>query len=426
MTPTSRRTPLYGYLLASAISLAGTRVSMIAIPWLVLTTTGSASKTGLVAFAELLPLVVVQALSGPVIDRLGARRIAITCDVLSMVVVGLIPLLHLADALTFPALLVLVALGGALRGPAEGAKDAFIPALTAHAGVPLERTTGLASAIERTASFAGAAIAGALVAFIGAANALVVDALSFGVCAAVFAWSTAAMRAQAVDDRPAGTSYGQELREGWTFLRKDPVLLSMSGMVAVTNLLDIAFASVLLPVWIKENGHSVGVLGAYFATWAAASAVGALVAAWAATRLPRFHVYLWSFVITGIPRFLLLALGVPWWLVIASCLVGGFASGFLNPILGAVMFERIPEAFVGRVTTISGAMCWSLMPFGALLGGFMSDGFGVTVALLALGAAYLVATMAPLAIPSFRQFDKPGLEAAPVPTTPARPGAATR
>ena len=55
---------LVGFLVADAISLCGTRVSMIAIPWLVLTTTGSAAQTGLVAFAELLPLVVVQALAG--------------------------------------------------------------------------------------------------------------------------------------------------------------------------------------------------------------------------------------------------------------------------------------------------------------------------------------------------------------------------
>ncbi len=406
-TVTARRRPLYGFLVADAISLSGTRVSMIAIPWLVLTTTGSAAQTGLVAFAEMLPLVVVKALAGPVIDRLGARRVAITCDLLSMGVIGFIPLLHIVDRLSLFALLALVALGGALRGPGDGAKHAFVPALTAHAGVPLERTTGLASAIERTASFAGAAMAGALVAWVGPANALVVDALSFGLCAAVFAWSTAAVRAERVDERPAGTTYVQELREGWTFLRKDSVLVAMSSMVAVTNLLDLAFSAVLLPVWIKENGYGVGVLGAYFATWAAASAIGSVVAAWAATRLPRFHVYVWSFVITGIPRFLLLALGVPWWLVIATCLVGGLGSGFINPILGAVMFERIPDAVMGRVTTISSALCWSLMPFGALLGGFMSDGFGITVALLATGAAYLLATMSPLAIPSFRQFDRP-------------------
>jgi MFS family permease len=411
----SRRTPLVGFLVADAISLSGTRVSMIAIPWLVLTTTGSAAQTGLVAFAEMLPLVVVKALAGPLIDRLGARRVAITCDVLSMVVVGAIPLLHVAGTLTFPALLALVALAGGLRGPGDGAKHAFIPALTAHAQIPLERATGLASAVERTASFAGAAMAGALVAFLGPANALVVDAVSFGVCALVFAWSTSSMRAQAVDERPAGTTYVQELREGWTFLRKDPVLVSMSGMVAVTNLLDLAFSAVLLPVWIKESGYSVGVMGAYFATWAAASAIGSVVAAWAAERLPRFHVYLWAFLITGLPRFLLLALGVPWWIVLASCLVGGFASGFLNPILGAVIYERVPDAVMGRVTTINSALCWSLMPFGGLLGGVLSDGVGVIAALLVVGFAYLAATMLPLAVPSFRQFDRPrGEPAAPV------------
>ena len=49
---------------------------MIALPWFVLTTTGSATKTGLVALAELLPLVLLKVLGGPVIDRVGARRVA--------------------------------------------------------------------------------------------------------------------------------------------------------------------------------------------------------------------------------------------------------------------------------------------------------------------------------------------------------------
>ena len=138
----SRRTPLVGFLLADAISLCGTRVSMIAIPWLVLTTTGSAAQTGLVAFAELLPLVVVQALAGPLIDRLGARRVAISCDLMSMVAVGLIPLLHLGGQLSFPVLLALVAVAGGLRGAGDGSKHAFVPALARGAEVPLERVTG--------------------------------------------------------------------------------------------------------------------------------------------------------------------------------------------------------------------------------------------------------------------------------------------
>jgi MFS family permease len=177
-------------------------------------------------------------------------------------------------------------------------------------------------------------------------------------------------------------------------------------MIAVTNLLDLAYSGVLLPVWVKEGGYSAGVLGAVFATFAASSAVGAVVAAWAAERMPRFQVYFWAFLITGLPRFVVLALGAPLWLVLATCLVGGFASGFLNPILGAVIFERVPDAIMGRVTTLSNALCWSLMPLGGVLGGVLSDALGISAALLIVGLAYFVATMAPLAIPAFRHFDK--------------------
>ena len=56
----------------------------------------------------------------------------------------------------------------------------------------------------------------------------------------------------------------------------------------------------------------MGVMGAYFATWAAASTIRSGVAAWAAERMPRFQVYLSAYLITGLPRFVLLALGVPW------------------------------------------------------------------------------------------------------------------
>ena len=47
------------------------------------------------------------------------------------------------------------------------------------------------------------------------------------------------------------------------------------------------------------------------------------------------------------------------------------------------------------------------MPFGGLLGGFLVTGWGLETALLAIGFAYFAATMLPLAVPAFRQFDRP-------------------
>jgi MFS family permease len=412
---TGTRRPLYGWLTAEAVSLTGTRVSMIALPWFVLTTTGSPTKTGLVALAEMLPMVLLKVLGGPIIDRVGARRVSITCDLLSVVVVGSIPLLHSAGHLSFPGFLVLVACAGALRGPGDSAKHALVPVLVERAGVPMERATGLASMVERSASMLGAAFAGGLVAWIGPANALVVDAGSFLLSAAVLAWATRGLGGAAVrEDDTDPAPYREQLAEGWRFLRGDRVLFGIAVMVALTNLLDIAWTTVLVPVWAQEYGGGAAVIGLLFAVFSGASVLGAMCAAAWGDRLPRYKTYLLAFLLCGAPRFAVMAFDVPLWWVLAVAVVGGFSSGFINPVLGAVIFERIPPALIGRVTSLTTAMCFALMPLGGLLGGILIGGFGLGAAMLAIGAAYFVVTMLPAVDPRWREMDdRPAVVAAP-------------
>ncbi|CAN5418188.1 MFS transporter [soil metagenome] len=414
--PSSGRRPLYGWLTAEAISVTGTRVSMIAIPLFVLHVTGSATSTGLAALAEMLPLVVFKVLGGPVIDQVGARRIAIGCDVASLVVVGSIPLLYDAGWLPFPAFLALIALAGALRGPGDGAKNSLVPALVEIADVPMERATGLGSVVERTASMLGAGLAGVLVASLGAANALYVDALSFGLSGVVLAWATVgfAPHVEETETDADPAPYLRQLREGWDFLRSDAVLLGITVMVALTNLLDAAWASVLMPVWSLGPGRGAAALGMLFGLWSAFSALGAMCAAAWAAGLPRYRIYLVAFLVTGLPRFLVLAFDTPLWGVLAVFALGGFASGFLNPILGAVIFERIPKPLVGRVSSLSTAMCWGLMPLGGLLCGLLVDTADLQVAMIATGVAYFAVTMLPALDPRWREMDRrPEPEPAP-------------
>jgi len=400
----NRRTPLVGWLAAEAISLTGTRVSMIAIPWFVLTTTGSATQTGLVAFAEMGPYVAAKALAGPVVDRVGAARVAATADGSSVAVVGAIPLLHALDLLSFPLLLVLVTVAGTLRGPADGAKHALVPAIADTSGQSMERVTGLAGAAERLASTAGAAFAGVLVALIGPAQALVVDAASFGLSALLIATTAPRRRAEPPDE--SEERYLRRLREGWDFLRRDPVLVAITVMVGATNLLDQAYVAVLVPVWARESGGGAAVIGVLFAVFSGASLLGAVVAAGWAERLPRFKTYLFAFLLCGAPRFVVLALDLPLAAVLTTAAVGGFASGFINPILGAVIFERIPPHLVGRVSSLNTSLCWAGIPFGGVVGGVLVAGFGLSPALLVAGAAYLLATMLPAVRPEWRDIDR--------------------
>jgi MFS family permease len=399
----SGRRSFYWLVTAEVFSLSGTRLSMIAIPWLVLTMTGDAVLTGIVAFAEMAPYVVAKALGGPLLDRRGARRISIIGDFASVLVVAVVPVLDHFGLLAVPTLIPLVALLGVLRGPADAAKQAMIPGVAREAKLPLERVTGVMGTIERLASTIGAGAAGALVAAIGPAQALAFNAVCLG-CAAVVLF---------IGTRPSGRvtaqvqhGYGRQLREGFDFLRADAVLVGIAVMVALTNFIDQAYGAVLVPVWAVESGQGAAVLGLVFAVFSGFSILGSVVATAFAERLPRLAVYIGAFVLVGLPRFAAFALGAPLWAIFIVLAVGGFSSGFLNPILSAVILERIPENLVGRVSSLVTASAWALMPFGGIVGGALIVSVGLEATLWLAGALYLAITLAPLGIRSFRGFSR--------------------
>ncbi|MCY7394912.1 MAG: MFS transporter, partial [Nocardioides sp.] len=204
-------------------------------------------------------------------------------------------------------------------------------------------------------------------------------------------------------DRP---SYVAQLREGLAFLRRDRVLLGIMVMVALTNLLDAAWTTVLVPVWAVESGGGATVVGLLFATSSGAAALGALCAATWAARLQRYPTYLLAFLVAGAPRWVAIGLDSPLAVVLVVVGTAGFAAGFINPVLGAVIFERIPADLVGRVSSLTTAMCFALIPFGGLLGGLLISGPGLAAAFFLCGAAYLVATMLPAVDPRWRELDR--------------------
>jgi MFS family permease len=391
--------------LATVLSTSGTRLSAIAIPWLVLTMTGSPVLTGLVGFAEMLPYVLAKALGGPLIDRIGARRISVWCDGLSTLAVALVPLLYWLGLLSIWALLPAVALIGVLRAPADAAKQALVPSVAAMGKLPLERVTGVMGASDRLAGTLGAAGAGLLIAVLGPAPALLANALAFVLSAIVVAFGIPAQHC-AVPARDRTSRYHTELAAGWTVLSSDPVLRGLVLMIAVTNLFDQAYAIVLLPVWVQTSGLDVTWVGIFLAAFSGASIAGAAIAAIIGHRLPRLAVYTTGFLFAGPFPMLVFAIDAPVPAILTVLVVSGFSAGFLNPIIGAILFERIPAPMVGRVIALFGALAWSLMPFGGLYAGLVVDNFGIAIALGATAVLYLLATMTPLAVPSFRQMNR--------------------
>lgn len=402
----SRWSALTALLGANALAWVGTRLASLAVPWFVLSTTGSALQTGMVVFAQMAPYVVVQALSGPIIDRIGPKRVSVVCDLIVAVTLATIPILHALELLSLPLLMALLAVVGAADGPANAAKSVFIPEVTRRAGVPLERTTGLVSTVERTASMVGPAIGGVVVGLWGGAMSLAITAGLAALSALVVALAMPRpVIADAVQGVDAG-GYLARMREGASFLRRDPLLLSIYGMITVTNLLDTAIFSVLLPIWAMTMGHGPEVVGLLASVLSGVSIASSLAAAAYGHRLPRRLVYFLGFLISGAPRFVILAFAAPLPAVVAVYAFAGAGSGFLNPIIGAVMFERVPERMLGRVRSLGTAMAWAGMPFGGLLAGSLAVALGISPALLIAGGGYLLATLLPALLPQWAEMDR--------------------
>lgn len=399
----SRYVPLASLATATLASVGGTRLSAIAIPWLVLTTTESPVLTGLVGLAELLPYVIAKALAGPLIDRFGARSIAILGDLASGLALILVPIIAWLGLLSIWLLLPMVAVLGAMRAPADASKQALVPTLVHRDGLPIERVTGIMGAADRLAGTVGAAGAGLLIAAIGPLAALVCNALAFLLSALIVSVGVPG-DAEAV---PKNTvlSYRADLAAGWTMLRSDPILRALVIMLAITNLFDQAYAVLLLPVWVRTNGLDVSWVGYILAAFSVSSILGAISAAAIGHKLWRLPIYVFGFLCAGPVAMYPFALGLPVEVIIVILLIAGFGAGFLNPIVGAIMFENIPKALVGRVISLIGAATMVLMPFGGIFAGLVVDAAGVSPALWICGSLYLLAALAPLAIPSFRKMD---------------------
>ena len=419
-TVRARRAPFAGLLSAYVVSMLGTSMSELAVPWLVLTTTGSAGKTGLVAFAQMLPYVTMQALAGPVVDRVGLRRSYVWGNLTAAVAVGAVPLMYATGALSLGVLLGLVAIAGAVRGAADCANMALVPA-TARAGqIPLERAAGLNASANRTALLLGAPIAGVLVTVTNAATVVLVDAITFAVAAIVVALSVRGIDPDAAPSAPdlAGADnrarapsalrrYGQDLAEGVRFLGRDRLLLGIAAMVAVTNLLDQGLSAVLLPVWVRDELHSAAALGIIGGAMGLGSLAGNLAGAWLGPRLSRRALYSVGFLVGGAPRFFILAIASTLSPVLAVSFAAEVFSGSLNPVIGATSYERIPPHMQARVLGVIRASAWVGIPFGALFAGVLADATNVRLAIAISGAAYLLTTLAPFVFPTWRQMRRP-------------------
>jgi MFS family permease len=415
------RARLVSLVTADILSALGSSVSIVAIPWLVLVSTGSAARMGVVAAAEMVPYLLSSLLGPPLADRVGLRRTSVLTDAGSAVVMAVVAA---APALDFGALLVLVAVVGGMRGIGDRVKHAMIRPVAQAAGAELIRVTSAYDGLSRGAMLLGAPLGGLLIFWFGVRGAIWLDAASFLACAAIVGLLVRLPRpaqtgAAATGAAPAREGYLAALRAGFSYLRHDRVLLTMFGVVFALNVFSNASTAVFVPLWVADVLRSPAGLGLILGAFSAGALLGNVTFTVLGPRVPRHLAFVVGAAVSGAPRLFALGVSDDLPVVLAVAFGSGIGIAAVNPILGVALYERVPVDLQTRVIGIAGAVAFAGLPLGALLAGWAATEFGLRPALLGAAAVCLAVTLIPLLTP--RPADQP-THRRPEPE-PASPGA---
>ena len=397
-----RRAPLYALYAADAISLSGNAVAQVAIPWFVLTTTGSAALTGLVVFFNFLPIVLAAFFGGVVVDRLGFRATSVVADLASSAAVAAIPLLHSTVGLELWQLMALVFVGALLDAPGATARAALFPDVVEEAGVPMERASGFRAGIQQGSTLVGAPLGGVLVATLGATGALWLDGASFLFSAALVVLFVP--RPHATEETEERGRFFAELAEGMRFIWNHRLTRALVTMVLLSNLVE-APGSVVLTVFAREKYDSATALGLMLGVLGGTALAGALVYSAIGHRLPRRRTFLFCFAFVPV-GYLALATQPPLPVALGALAVAGFAAGPINPLLFTVQTEIVPSHLRGRVFGAVRAGAWAAIPLGILLGSAAVAVAGVAVTFLAMGVLLAAVVGYGYFNPAFREMDR--------------------
>jgi MFS family permease len=337
--PLRRSRDLRALVTGQAVSVLGSQMTAVAVPYQVYRLTGSSLDVGLISLAALAPLLAGALIGGPVADAVDRRRLLIIAPiVMALVSAGLA-----VNASSRPALwplYVCPALIGGLGTFEDSALNTVIPNLVSRAEVPA--ANAVFQAIFQLGLVAGPALSGLLLAGVGVR-------LVYGIDAVTFAAATLAALAISPQPTTGGPRPGlRSLLDGVRFVRgrqgiQGAFLIDLGATVfGLPRALFPALAATIF-------GGGAATLGFLYAAPGAGAIVGALTTGWVGRvqrqgRAVTLAVVIWGLSITGfgLTHFLPAAL--------ALLAVAGWADVISAVFRSTIVQLSVPDALRGRLT----------------------------------------------------------------------------
>lgn len=399
------------YVAARGVSWAGSAVTLVALPVLLFQRTGDAALTATVAALEAAPYLLLGLPAGALADRWDRRRTLVATSLVSAVLVASVPVAEAVGALATGHVLVVAAGGASMFVLADAAAFALLPDLVGRDRIA--RATGTLNTVGTLVAVLGPALGGAVVAGVGPARALTVDAASFVVAAALI--SRLGPLPPRAGRGPAGLR--AEISAGVRYLWSHRgirafTLLGIGNSLTGGAVLGLVVVAAVRSLGLPASDARIGLL---YAAAGAGGLVAGLVLPWLRTVAPAGRtgtaalVATWAFTLGW-------AAADRLWVGVVALGVWQAGNALVN--LNAIVFrqEETPRELQGRVNTTARLIAWGGQPFGAALGGVLAESVGVRTALVVASCGVLASALGALVGP----LRLTGMDAAS--PAPGRPG----
>ncbi|MDA0632749.1 MFS transporter [Nonomuraea sp. MCN248] len=377
------------------VSQFGAQITVLALPLTgILTLDASAGELGVLTAMQFAPVLLITLFAGVWLDGNRKRPALITANVGRAVLLGAVPVLHLAGLLSMPVLYAVAFLTGLLTAVFDVAYVVYLPSL-----VPKDQLVQANSRLEATysiASIGGPGAGGLLVQWLTAPVSIVVNAVTY-LAAAI---SVAAIRhREPPPERPADRpSTWMEIKEGLATTLRDPLLRPLTIGSAWFNLFEQVILTLYLLYGVRELRLSTGLLGVILAI----GSVGALAGSFLADRAGRVlgigRTMVWTMILGSAALGLVpaaagspLAAGA---VLAAGLFVYGLSMALFNVHSLSLRGAIVPPELLGRVTATYRFFVYGTIPVGGLLAGLMGERLGVRTAMAIAVAALLAGGVA--------------------------------
>jgi MFS family permease len=396
---------------ARTSSFLGTNLAPIAVAFAVLGLTGSATYVGLSFAAWTLAQISTLLVGGIVADRLPRQRVMVGSDTVNFCVRAAMGALLVAGSMHIWLLIGLQAVGGVATAFYSPASTGLVPQ-TVPARL-LQQANGFMSIARYVAFPVGAAVGGVIVATVGAGEALLLDAATYGTSALLLTRLRLPERAR----RATAPNFVRELREGWHAFTEHTWVWVLTAWISFYFLITYAPFFVLGPYIARA---SLGGAGAW-AIVVTGEGIGALAGGLAALRFRPARPWVVAcglFMATAVQS-VLLAEHAPAPAIGASAVVAGLAFSFGTVIFETGVQQRISPEKLSRVSAYNWLGAMAFLPTGYALAGPVADAIGMS-RLLWIGAAWVVVTtLALMLVREVRDYrnDEPAADSAALPAT---------